>query len=213
MIIPIFPLELVQFPGVVTPLHIFEPRYRQLLTDIQKTDNTFGIIYTSETAAPAPDIVGCTVEVIANEKMNDGRSNILCAGKNRFHLKRLLTSEAYLQAEIEIFGDDIVFDEDFALRDKSKGLFTQLITAAMKLNEVNVTEIPELPNEPDILSFVIAASLDVDLEEKQMWLEMTNTNLRLSRLNNRLKDMIEHLQLRIEVKEITNPRKATDFDV
>ncbi len=213
MIIPIFPLELVQFPAVATPLHIFEPRYRQLLTDIQKTDHTFGIIFTSKFDLPEPGAVGCTVEVVANEKMEDGRSNILCAGKNRFIVKKLVDGEPYQQAEIEFFGDDLIFDEDFVLRDKSSGLFTQLIKAAMQLNEVNVTEIPELPDDPVTLSFVMASSLDVELEEKQMWLEMTNTNLRLSRLNNRLKDMIEHLQLRLEVRQITNPRKATDFDV
>ena len=212
MIIPIFPLEIVQFPGVGTPLHIFEPRYRQLLTDIQKTDNTFGIILMSKSDSPAAGAVGCTVEVVANKTMEDGRSNILCAGKNRFTVKRLVDGEPYQQAEIEFFGDDLIFDEDFVLRDKSKGLFTQLIKAAMQLNEVNVTEIPELPSDPVTLSFVISSSLDVELEEKQMWLEMTKTNLRLSRLNNRLKDMIEHLQLRLEVQQFATQRKISNPD-
>ncbi len=213
MIIPIFPLELVQFPGIATPLHIFEPRYRQLLSDIQKTDNTFGIILPSKSGLPEPGAVGCTVQVIANEKMEDGRSNILCAGKNRFTVKRLVDSEPYHQAEIEILGDDIVFDEDFSLRDKSKNLLIQLIKSAMELNDDQSDELPDLPGDPVALSFVIAATIDVELEEKQIWLEMTNTNLRLSRVNNRLKDMIEQLQLRTEVRRITNPRKAPDFDL
>ncbi len=213
MIIPIFPLELVQFPGVATPLHIFEPRYRQLLKDIENTDNTFGIIFSDNSQLPVIGSVGCTVEVFANEKMKDGRSNILCAGKNRFNVKRIINDEPYHQAEIDFFGDAMEFNVDFALRDKSKGLLLQLMQTAMKLSDDAPVELPPLPDDPVALSFLIAASVVVKLEEKQLWLEMTNTNLRLSRMNNRLKDMIEELQLRAEVQQFTKQRNANDFEL
>jgi Lon protease-like protein len=213
MIIPIFPLELVQFPGVATPLHIFEPRYRQLLKDIEKTDSTFGIIFSQSFQVPVIGAVGCTVEVFANEKMEDGRSNILCAGNNRFIVKRIVDGEPYLQAEIDFLADVVEFNVDFTLRDKSKGLLLQLMQTAMKLNNEEPSELPPLPDDPVALSFLIAASVAVQLEEKQLWLEMTNTNLRLSRMNNRLKDMIEELNLRFEVQQLTRQKNTDSFDV
>jgi Lon protease-like protein len=81
-VIPIFPLTVVQFPGVVTPLHIFEERYRQLLRDIMPGDKRFGIVYPGDLTLPGSELppvgrVGCTVEVIAQQELPDGRSNIL----------------------------------------------------------------------------------------------------------------------------------------
>ncbi len=208
MIIPIFPLSIVQFPGVITPLHIFEPRYRQLLKDIMPGNKTFGIIYPGEAKdGELPDIgrVGCTVEVIAHEEQADGRANILCAGKDRFYLRDLVDGELYQQAEVDIFDDDITFDDLAESTARAKEYFLRIIAAGKKLRDVTPAEEkqePDLPDDSIALSFVIAASLDVELEEKQLWLEMTNTNRRLSVLTNHLKELVEMYELRAKVHKI-----------
>ena len=208
MIIPIFPLSIVQFPGVITPLHIFEPRYRKLMKDILPGDKTFGIIYPGEgkdDELPEIGRVGCTVEVIAHEEQADGRSNILCAGKDRFYLRGLVEGELYQQAEVELFDDDLAFDDLIEPTARAKEFFLRIIAAGKKLRDVSPAEeqqAPDLPDESIALSFVIAASLDVELDEKQLWLEMTNTNRRLSVLTNHLRELVEMYELRAKVHKI-----------
>ena len=207
MVIPIFPLTVVQFPGVITPLHIFEPRYRKMMKDILLGDKTFGILYPGEGKEDEPEIdrIGCTVEVIAHEEQSDGRSNILCAGKDRFRLDHLIEGEPYYQAEVEIFEDDITFDSLTDVTTRAKELFLRIIAAGKKLRDLSETEenqTPDLPNDAVALSFIIAASLDVSLEEKQLWLELTNTNRRLSILSNNLKELVETYELRAHVHKI-----------
>jgi Lon protease-like protein len=221
MIIPIFPLTIVQFPGVITPLHIFEPRYRKLLKDILPVDKTFGIVYPGEGKKDeAPEIgrAGCTVEVIAHEEQADGRANILCAGKERFHIRSLVEGEPYYQAEVDYFEDDLAFDDLTEPTTRAKELFLRIIAAGKKLRDLSQAEenqTPELPDDSIALSFIIAASLDVNLEEKQLWLEMTNTNRRLSILTNNLRELVETYELRARVHKIakTNGRagKAPDM--
>ncbi len=208
MIIPIFPLTVVQFPGVITPLHIFEPRYRQLMKDIMPGDKTFGIIYPGEAKEedlPELGRVGCTVEVIAHEEQADGRANILCAGKDRFYVRGYVEGEPYQQADVEFFDDDIAFDDLTEATARAKELFLRIIAAGKKLRDVSPSEeehVPELPDDSIALSFVIAASLDVELDEKQLWLEMTNTNRRLSVLTNHLKELVEMYELRAKVHKL-----------
>ncbi len=205
--IPIFPLTIVQFPGVVTPLHIFEPRYRQLLQDIMPGDRTFGILYPGESENELPEIgrIGCTVEVLSQEEMPDGRSNILCVGKNRFTIQSLSHDTMYLQAEVEYFDDLPELSSNEKLVNRAKELFLRIIHAGRKLRDVEETEKeiePELPESTTALSFIIAASLDVSLDEKQLWLEMTNTNRRLSVLSNHLSEIVEIYELKAKVHKI-----------
>jgi Lon protease-like protein len=208
MIIPIFPLTVVQFPGVITPLHIFEPRYRKLLKDIMPGEKTFGIVYPGdgkEDDRPTLGRVGCAVEVIAHEELPDGRSNILCAGKDRFHLRGWVEGEPYYQAEVDYFDDDIAFDDLTTPASRSKELFLRIIAAGKKLRDVSPAEEsqqPDLPDDALALSFIIAASLDVELEEKQLWLEMTSTGRRLSVLTNHLKELVGLYELKAKVHKI-----------
>src|SRR2546423_12462080 len=89
--LPIFPLALVLFPGVPLPLHIFEPRYRQMLSDVRAGNNLFGVSYydasTSEHERPMPGHIGCVAEVTETQTMPDGRSNILTVGIIRYRLE------------------------------------------------------------------------------------------------------------------------------
>ncbi|MBS1811876.1 MAG: LON peptidase substrate-binding domain-containing protein [Acidobacteria bacterium] len=221
MIIPIFPLTIVQFPGVITPLHIFEPRYRKMMKDILAADKTFGILYPGEGKEDeTPEIhrVGCTVEVIAHEEQSDGRSNILCAGKDRFRILKLIEGEPYYQAEVEVFEDDLTFDSLTEPTERAKELFLRIIAAGKKmrdLSEAEENQTPDLPDDSVALSFIISASLDVELDEKQLWLEMTSTGRRLSILSNHLKELVETYELRAQVHKIarTNGRAGKPPDI
>lgn len=179
-----------------------------MIKDVMAGDKTFGIVYPGElreSELPALGRVGCTVEVIAHEELADGRSNILCAGKDRFHVRGFIEGEPYHQAEVDYFDDDIAFDDLTSTTDRARELFLRIIAAGKKLRDVSQNEeeqTPDLPEDAIALSFVIAASLDVELDEKQLWLEMTSTNRRLSVLTNHLKELVGTYELRAKVHQI-----------
>lgn len=203
-VIPIFPLPLVQFPGAITPLHIFEPRYRKMLKDVMERDKTFGIIYRNDQilleSEPVPTgSIGCTIEVAVMQELPDGRSNILCIGGARYRLVNYVEGELYLQAEVEFFDDEISFDDLSADVDRAKALFVRVLTASRKLkgnSERDDEQMPELPDDPQSLSFIIAAYLDIETSDKQQLLEMTNSVDRLRDVNEILKDLAEEYEKR-----------------
>ena len=100
----LFPLNLVLFPGEPLPLHIFEPRYRELLADCMAGDQRFGI-----TAAipPTPGSLGSVARIRAAQPLGDGRSNIVVLGERRFAVRTLLPEDhSYLVAAVEEFDDN-----------------------------------------------------------------------------------------------------------
>jgi Lon protease-like protein len=207
-VIPIFPLTVVQFPGVVTPLHIFEERYRQLLRDITPGDKQFGIIYPGDLTLPGSELppagrVGCTVEVIAQQEMPDGRSNILCAGATRFRTRRYVEGEPYYQAAVEYFDDEVTLEDLSGEVARARKLFERMIAAGRKLRDAeDDAELPDLPEDAAALSYIIAASLDVSLDEKQRWLGMTDSAARLRELAKRAEKLVVEYEQRARIQKI-----------
>src|SRR4051812_22056930 len=103
----LFPLNVVLFPGTPLPLHIFEPRYRRLLSDCLAGDRRFGItLASSEREVPAPGAVGCVAEVASSDLLSDGRSNIMVLGQVRFTVREVVADPApYHVALVEEFED------------------------------------------------------------------------------------------------------------
>lgn len=106
--LPLFPLEVVLFPGARLPLHIFESRYRQLLADVLGGDQRFGLLPPGTESEAAPEgTVGSVARVVAHQPLPDGRSNIIVAGERRFVLRRWLDEEKpYATGLVDEFDDD-----------------------------------------------------------------------------------------------------------
>lgn len=181
--LPIFPLSVVLFPGTPLPLHIFEPRYKQLLSDCLAADRRFGITPAAEAReTPAPGTVGCVAEVRVNQELPDGRSNIVVVGGSRFVLSQLLDeSLPYLVAVVQPFEDDAdsepTADETQALRE----LFTLYFTGLRELND-SIPEELTLPDDPLSLSFLVAGGIECDLGVKQRLLAERSTARRIKAL-------------------------------
>jgi ATP-dependent Lon protease len=207
--LPLFPLQIVQFPGVMTPLHIFEPRYRQMLKDVLAGDKTFGILAVLDEqegrgGRPLPGSIGCAIEVALAQEMPDGRSNILCVGTQRFRLLDYVEGELYLQGEVEFFEDESDFDDFSAEIAQAKQLFERTVQAAGKLKESEQPEkTPELPNDVQALSFALAAYLELSLAEKQSLLELTNTGTRLRRVIGLLRGLAEDYEIRAKARKVS----------
>src|SRR5256885_11705210 len=133
--LPLFPLPVVLFPGVPLPLHIFEPRYREMLSDIRIGNNFFGLSYfdssTSEKDVPPAGHVGCVAEVTEEQALPDGRSNVLTIGLIRYRVDEYVDSAGpYLVARISFFEDNDEDDEALANRSREVAeTFTRIARA------------------------------------------------------------------------------------
>jgi Lon protease-like protein len=206
--LPIFPLPVVLFPGVPLPLHIFEPRYRQMLTDIRLANNLFGVVYfdpsTSEHDVPPAGHIGCVAEVTETQTFPDGRSNILTLGVIRYRIESYVERDTpYLVARIDYFEDD---EEDASMLATSAhdvaDTFTRIAQAVRTLNDER-SNLPDISDtEPQRLSFLVAAAMEIDAEVKQDLLELTSTSIRLERLRGMLSLAVKGYEERARMHEL-----------
>lgn len=206
--LPVFPLPVVLFPGVPLPLHIFEPRYRQMLQDIRLTNNLFGVAYFdpmgSTDAVPPAGHVGCVAEVTETQTFPDGRSNILTVGVVRFRIDSYVErGDAYLVAKLSYFEDD---EEDEAtlsgLTKEVADAFTRIAQAVRTINDER-TNLPNISNtEPQRLSFLVAAAMEIEADVKQEMLELRSTFERLERLRAMLSVAVKGYEERARIHEL-----------
>lgn len=170
-LLPIFPLELVLLPGVPLPLHIFEPRYKEMITECLEQKKPFGVVRASSDGVAD---VGCTAEIMSvTKKYDDGRMDILTRGVERFEVIEVNEDRSFLQAEIALVRDE----------DEPGKPATEMVTQAVRLH----AEIAKLagaePSGPDEqagnLSFLLAGSLPLDLDFKQSLLSTLSEAKRL----------------------------------
>ena len=181
--LPIFPLSVVLFPGTPLPLHIFEPRYRQMLADCLAGDRKFGITPPGTgREQPAPGTVGCIAEVRVNQELPDGRSNIVVLGGSRFVVRREL-SEAlpYQVAAVELFDDEAGTDPPRDALVRLGEVFLRYAGLLRQLHDVEPEE-TSLPEEAGPLSFHVSAGVECDPGVKQRLLAERNTARRVEAL-------------------------------
>ena len=206
--LPVFPLPLVLFPGVPLPLHIFEERYRRMLADVRASNNLFGLSYfvpdaVSEDRPPAGH-VGCGTEVVEVQPLPDGRSNILTAGVARYRVVEYVErGDPYLFARVEFFEDE---EEDAGVvgrRAEEVAEMFMRIARAMRTANDERGSLPELPqDDPERLSFLVAAVVEMDAEAKQRLLEMRSTTERLRRLYTLLAQAVDAYEERARTHEL-----------
>lgn len=205
--LPLFPLPMVLFPGVPLPLHIFEPRYRQMLDDIRAGNNLFGLSYlddSTENEIPPAGHVGCVAEVTETQTLPDGRSNILTVGLIRFRIEKYVErGDQYLVAQVSFFEDEPEDSEGLrADAQEVAATFTRIARAVRKINDERAN-LPDISDtEPQRLSFLVAAAVELDTDAKQMLLEMRSTGERLERLREILSPVVDNYEERARVHEL-----------
>jgi Lon protease-like protein len=176
-LLPIFPLELVLLPGVPLPLHIFEPRYKEMIAECLEQKKPFGVVRASSEGVAD---IGCTAEIMSvTKKYDDGRMDILTRGVDRFEVIQVNEDRSFLQAEISVVQDEDE-DEDEDEPDKPAA---QMVTQAVRLHAEIAKLAGEEPSGPDEhagnLSFLLAGSLPLDLDFKQNLLSTLSETRRL----------------------------------
>jgi len=206
--LPLFPLPVVLFPGVPLPLHIFEPRYRKMLEDIGAQNNLFALAYfdatNSSSELPPSGHVGCVAEVAETQALPDGRSNILTLGVVRYRIDSYVErGDPYLVARVSYFEDE---DEESPLiNDSAKEVaasFTRIARAVRTINDESAN-LPDISNtDPERLSFLVSAAIEIETDVKQELLELRSTRDRLQRLRGMLETSVKTYEERARIHQL-----------
>ena len=191
-LLPLFPLNVVAFPGMSVPLHIFEERYRalvrHLLTMPEPADRVFAIVAIREGyevgshEARSMYRTGCLMQLTEAEPYDDGRFDVVAVGRGRVRVVGTETSRPFLQAEVEHLDAPEENTPDTAREAaRALALFGDYRTAVGALRGDDVMTGP-LPRDPEMLSYVLAATCALTLPERQQLLESPSTAERLGLL-------------------------------
>ena len=197
--IPLFPLGVVLLPTMILPLHIFEERYKLMISECIVQDKEFGIVYTDDNETREKGCTAKTIKVI--KRYDDGRMDILTQGEQRFVIRRLIDDKAYLQASVVYFddADDRKTEELNKLVGVGLGLLGELDGLVGKSTDYSFTSDFDLKT----ISFLIAYNDAFTPVEKQGFLEMTSSRKRIIQSVELLGKKIELAKISQEIKRIT----------
>jgi uncharacterized protein len=186
--LPLFPLGTVLYPGLVLPLHIFEDRYRQLVRDLLdgQEPRRFGVIAIREGretgigGVSALHEVGCTATVREIAEGDDGQYDIVTVGTDRFRLHDLDDSLPYLVGEVEMLDEPAGDEAAAALAASAVQRAFRAYLNVLADRGAATINVPDLPDEPILLSYLVAASMIIELIDRQGLLAQPDAVRRLS---------------------------------
>ena len=209
-LLPLFPLDVVLFPGTPLPLHIFEPRYKELISECLEEKTRFGIVRakaqqedenaeeeSSEAEGDQQEQaladVGCSAEIVAVTKnYPDGRMDIVAEGRERFEVLDIDEQRSFLRGEVLFFDDEPgnTASEDIARAVKLHGEILAIAGAKQSL-----------PEELKQISFHLAGSLPLDLDFKQALLEMRSESKRIEAVITAFEAILPKLRRTVQLRQ------------
>jgi Lon protease-like protein len=189
-LLPLFPLEIVVFPGAPLPLHIFEPRYKEMIGECLSQERPFGMVRAKENALSA---IGCSARILnIIKKYEDGRMDIAAEGAQRFEIIQVNQERSFLQAEVAFFDDEPSVVSKSAA-DTVVQLHEQLFAVMGQTVEVD--------RNATYLSYRLAQDLPVDLDFKQTLLEMKSEAERVEILTEYYRATIPKVENSLRVRQ------------
>ncbi len=200
--VPLFPLNTVVFPGVVTPLHIFEERYRALIRELVGIetvfDRVFGIIAIREGyevgdhGMQSAHRVGTLVQLTEVEPYDDGRFDIEVIGRQRLRVTESDNSGPFLRGEVELLPDD----EEPDAREEAERTLATFETYRKLLSELRGGPVlaGEMPHDPAYLSYALASTCLLTLPQRQSLLEAPTARERLGMLRRTLHEEMRSMR-------------------
>lgn len=181
--LPIFPLELVLFPGMPLPLHIFEDRYKLMIERCLEGNRSFGVTLLRAGSAEGPGgipyEIGTVARIIRHVRTEDGRYNIVTRGNARYQMLDSRYESGYLTARVELLEEEELDPRQLAqLRATIEDEFDGFIDDLTDLTETQ-REPLLFPDNPTTASYLVAHYLPIYNWEKQRLLEATSTDVRL----------------------------------
>lgn len=202
VVLPMFPLDTVLFPGLALPLHIFEPRYRSLVVDCLKGDREFGVVLIERGhevgGGDTRFGVGTVAQILQEAPMPDGRWALLAVGTRRIRIERWLPDDPYPQALAEDLDDPPPAEEDIEVRRRVERLVRRSLALAAELDDG-----PTVPSTVELVSGAAAACWQlcaiapVGRLDQQRMLEAPTVSKRLAVLEELATDACEVLSARL----------------
>ena len=203
-IVPVFPLStVVFFPNTLLPLHIFEQRYRDMLTDTLNSEKAIVMALLKpgweKNYYENPEVfdIAGMGKIVSSETFKDGRSNIVLYGLKRIKIMEIIEEKPYRKAKVEILEDrKITFDSDY--RERLNQLITDwnsMLGDKEKKHKISINTLLPLENLTDVLASVLITNVF----EKQQLLEETDVEIRAEKL-------VAFLETRLKVISITSNR-------
>ena len=188
---PLFPLGLVLLPQELVPLHIFEDRYKLMISECLERDSEFGIVWLSDDGLRD---IGCTARIErVLETFEDGRQNILAVGDKPFRLLRRIDDMPYPAGDIELL-DDFDPEADPELLEQARSRYAELVEAATE-------EKPDLEEVAQMDAYGMAAPVEHPDEAKQALLELRAENDRLRMVEEMFRTAIKRVAYAEEAAE------------
>ena len=192
--IPLFPLGVVLLPGMMLPLHIFEDRYKQMISECLATGSPFGIAFFDGQTIRSVGCMAWITDVI--KQYDDGRMDIITRGGDRFVIRELFEEKAYLEAEVFYFDDEeeLADDDLQVVIKRALNLINKVSTAPLGRGIATI--------DPKELAYTIAALEGFEPTERQGFLEMTSPSERLKRCVQALTQMVARKRLTRDIKQL-----------
>ncbi len=177
----LFPLQLVLLPGERVPLHIFEPRYKELVTECLADESPFGLVFADDEGMREIGTQAAIVQVL--ERFSDGRLNIVVEGRDRFRVVDVSDERSFATAAVDLIPD--------SGDDPSSEEIERCLTAYRGIVEAAGVELDDLDTKPGSIAYQIAARVDLGLEVKQDLLEKVSERERVIHLAGLLEQAAE----------------------
>jgi Lon protease-like protein len=190
-LLPLFPLEVVLLPGTPLPLHIFEPRYKEMIGECRANDAPFGVVRALEDGFAE---IGCTAEIVTvTKEYPDGRMDLVAEGRKRFEVLELNRDRSFLQAEVLLVPDE---PDATAHEEEARAIraHLEILTLAGAVQDLAAAE-------PGTLSFYLAGSLPLDLDFKQKLLAMRSESQRIHAVGTYLESILPNLRRASRARE------------
>jgi len=191
-LLPLFPLDVVLLPGALLPLHIFEPRYKEMINECLNEQQFFGVVRSKDEGIAE---IGCTAKILnVAKKYPDGRMDIVTVGNERFEIVRVDHERAFLRAEVSRIHDD---PSQAASEHVAEAL--KLHGEIMKLAGAEPVKDSELQSAQ--LSYQLVGSLPLDLDFKQTLLGMKSEAERVEAVISYFQTILPNLRRAVKVRQ------------
>lgn len=197
--LPLFPLNLVLFPGMDLPLHIFEERYKDMIGECMNQNAPFGVVLIKEgleVGEPAdPERIGTSARILRSELLEQGRMNIMTKGERRFEIEEIIQRVPHLVGRVR-FLVELEGEGCAELVTQINDEYVALVRNLTALTGGYTSRV-SVPEDPVELSYAIAANLDLEPHLRQSLLVTETASTRLSDLIPLLQQGNEALRERI----------------
>jgi Lon protease-like protein len=207
--LPMFPLGSVLFPTMVLPLHVFEPRYRQLVHDCIEGEPEFGVVLIERGSevggGETRTSVGTRARIVEAAPFADGRWALGCVGTERLRVTRWLDDDPYPRAEVEPWLDDGDPISGPGVLDDAVRAVRQSLALHAELGDATAPATIELSDDAELASFQLAAVGPFGLSDRQALLEEPGTPARLARLHALAMEDLDYLRMRLDMDNGDDP--------